>query len=128
VRRILKRGGRFLCLEFSSVDLPGLDRIYDLEGIPSRNLPVDLMSSVQVHIDNLEGALFGLPSYDMPIDHSEIRSWIRVLGRDLGLDIGLYLRFSDSYEGLRSQVRDLAEVVEQLLARVHELLNSEAAT
>ena len=28
--RVLGRGGRFLCLEFSSVDLPGLDRIYDL--------------------------------------------------------------------------------------------------
>jgi demethylmenaquinone methyltransferase/2-methoxy-6-polyprenyl-1,4-benzoquinol methylase len=26
--RVLKRGGRFLCLEFSSVDIPGLDRIY----------------------------------------------------------------------------------------------------
>jgi demethylmenaquinone methyltransferase/2-methoxy-6-polyprenyl-1,4-benzoquinol methylase len=25
---VLKRGGRFLCLEFSSVDLPGLDRLY----------------------------------------------------------------------------------------------------
>jgi len=28
--RVLKIGGRFLCLEFSSVDVPGLDRIYDL--------------------------------------------------------------------------------------------------
>jgi demethylmenaquinone methyltransferase/2-methoxy-6-polyprenyl-1,4-benzoquinol methylase len=28
-RRVLKRGGRFLCLEFSSVDIPGLDRLYD---------------------------------------------------------------------------------------------------
>jgi demethylmenaquinone methyltransferase/2-methoxy-6-polyprenyl-1,4-benzoquinol methylase len=28
--RVLKRGGRFLCLEFSSVDVPGLDKIYDL--------------------------------------------------------------------------------------------------
>lgn len=28
--RVLKRGGRFLCLEFSAVDLPILDRIYDL--------------------------------------------------------------------------------------------------
>jgi demethylmenaquinone methyltransferase/2-methoxy-6-polyprenyl-1,4-benzoquinol methylase len=27
--RVLKPGGRFLCLEFSSVDVPGLDRIYD---------------------------------------------------------------------------------------------------
>ena len=26
--RVLKRGGRFLCLEFSKVDAPGLDRIY----------------------------------------------------------------------------------------------------
>jgi len=26
--RVLKRGGRFLCLEFSRVDVPGLDRIY----------------------------------------------------------------------------------------------------
>src|SRR6185312_7688416 len=26
--RVLKRGGRFLCLEFSAVDLPGLDRLY----------------------------------------------------------------------------------------------------
>src|SRR3569832_503023 len=26
--RVLKRGGRFLCLEFSAVDIPGLDRIY----------------------------------------------------------------------------------------------------
>jgi len=29
-KRVLKRGGRFLCLEFSSPDLPGLDRLYDL--------------------------------------------------------------------------------------------------
>ncbi len=28
-RRVLKPGGRFLCLEFSHVDLPGLDKIYD---------------------------------------------------------------------------------------------------
>jgi demethylmenaquinone methyltransferase/2-methoxy-6-polyprenyl-1,4-benzoquinol methylase len=28
--RVLKRGGRFLCLEFSAVDMPGLDKIYDL--------------------------------------------------------------------------------------------------
>jgi demethylmenaquinone methyltransferase/2-methoxy-6-polyprenyl-1,4-benzoquinol methylase len=27
--RVLKPGGRFLCLEFSSVDLPGLDALYD---------------------------------------------------------------------------------------------------
>jgi demethylmenaquinone methyltransferase/2-methoxy-6-polyprenyl-1,4-benzoquinol methylase len=28
--RVLKIGGHFLCLEFSSVDVPGLDKIYDL--------------------------------------------------------------------------------------------------
>jgi demethylmenaquinone methyltransferase/2-methoxy-6-polyprenyl-1,4-benzoquinol methylase len=28
--RVLRTGGRFLCLEFSSVDVPGLDRLYDL--------------------------------------------------------------------------------------------------
>jgi demethylmenaquinone methyltransferase/2-methoxy-6-polyprenyl-1,4-benzoquinol methylase len=28
--RVLKPGGRFLCLEFSTVDVPGLDRLYDL--------------------------------------------------------------------------------------------------
>jgi demethylmenaquinone methyltransferase/2-methoxy-6-polyprenyl-1,4-benzoquinol methylase len=28
--RVLKPGGRFLCLEFSTVEVPGLDRIYDL--------------------------------------------------------------------------------------------------
>jgi demethylmenaquinone methyltransferase/2-methoxy-6-polyprenyl-1,4-benzoquinol methylase len=28
--RVLKRGGRFMCLEFSAVDVPGLDKIYDL--------------------------------------------------------------------------------------------------
>lgn len=27
--RVLKPGGRFLCLEFSSVDVPGLDALYD---------------------------------------------------------------------------------------------------
>jgi demethylmenaquinone methyltransferase / 2-methoxy-6-polyprenyl-1,4-benzoquinol methylase len=27
--RVLKRGGHFLCLEFSDVDVPGLERIYD---------------------------------------------------------------------------------------------------
>ncbi len=27
--RVLKPGGRFLCLEFSAVDVPGLDRLYD---------------------------------------------------------------------------------------------------
>ena len=29
-RRVLKPGGQFLCLEFSAVDVAGLDRIYDL--------------------------------------------------------------------------------------------------
>lgn len=28
-RRVLRPGGRFLCLEFSTVDMPGLDRLYD---------------------------------------------------------------------------------------------------
>ena len=28
--RVLKPGSRFLCLEFSTVDMPGLDRMYDL--------------------------------------------------------------------------------------------------
>ena len=28
--RVLKIGGRFLCLEFSSVNVPGLDRLYEL--------------------------------------------------------------------------------------------------
>src|SRR5690606_11088385 len=28
-RRVLKRGGRFLCLEFSQVDVPLLDSVYD---------------------------------------------------------------------------------------------------
>jgi len=28
--RVLKPGGRFLCLEFSTVEMPGLDRLYDL--------------------------------------------------------------------------------------------------
>jgi demethylmenaquinone methyltransferase/2-methoxy-6-polyprenyl-1,4-benzoquinol methylase len=28
--RVLRQGSRFLCLEFSTVDLPGLDRLYDL--------------------------------------------------------------------------------------------------
>ena len=28
--RVLKPGGRFLCLEFSEVELPGLDKLYDL--------------------------------------------------------------------------------------------------
>jgi len=30
IYRVLKIGGRFLCLEFSSVDVPGLDALYDL--------------------------------------------------------------------------------------------------
>jgi len=29
-QRVLKRGGRFLCLEFSRVDIPVMDRLYDL--------------------------------------------------------------------------------------------------
>jgi demethylmenaquinone methyltransferase / 2-methoxy-6-polyprenyl-1,4-benzoquinol methylase len=28
--RVLKIGGRFVCLEFSTVDVPGLDALYDL--------------------------------------------------------------------------------------------------
>jgi demethylmenaquinone methyltransferase/2-methoxy-6-polyprenyl-1,4-benzoquinol methylase len=30
MRRVLKIGGRFLCLEFSNVDVPGLDALYEL--------------------------------------------------------------------------------------------------
>lgn len=36
--RVLKPGGRFLCLEFSEVDVPGLDALYDawsFRGIPA---------------------------------------------------------------------------------------------
>ena len=29
-RRVLKRGGRFMCLEFSKVEVPLLDKVYDL--------------------------------------------------------------------------------------------------
>ena len=35
--RVLKRGGRFLCLEFSEVEMPMLDKIYDqwsMQAIP----------------------------------------------------------------------------------------------
>jgi demethylmenaquinone methyltransferase/2-methoxy-6-polyprenyl-1,4-benzoquinol methylase len=35
--RVLKRGGRFLCLEFSAVDIPGVDKIY--EEFSSRVIP-----------------------------------------------------------------------------------------
>jgi len=28
--RVLRHGGRFLCLEFSSVDVPGIDRLYEM--------------------------------------------------------------------------------------------------
>ncbi|MEO0636218.1 MAG: bifunctional demethylmenaquinone methyltransferase/2-methoxy-6-polyprenyl-1,4-benzoquinol methylase UbiE [Pseudomonadota bacterium] len=28
-RRVLKTGGKFMCLEFSAVDMPGFDRLYD---------------------------------------------------------------------------------------------------
>ena len=31
--RVLKIGGRFLCLEFSTVDVPGLDALYDLYSV-----------------------------------------------------------------------------------------------
>ena len=30
IHRVLRIGGHFLCLEFSAVDVPGLDRLYDL--------------------------------------------------------------------------------------------------
>jgi demethylmenaquinone methyltransferase / 2-methoxy-6-polyprenyl-1,4-benzoquinol methylase len=30
MRRVLRLGGRFLCLEFSNVDVPGLDALYEL--------------------------------------------------------------------------------------------------
>jgi demethylmenaquinone methyltransferase/2-methoxy-6-polyprenyl-1,4-benzoquinol methylase len=36
--RVLRRGGRFLCLEFSEVEMPLLDRVYDawsFNGIPA---------------------------------------------------------------------------------------------
>ena len=33
IHRVLKTGGHFLCLEFSSVDVPGLDRLYDLYSV-----------------------------------------------------------------------------------------------
>jgi demethylmenaquinone methyltransferase/2-methoxy-6-polyprenyl-1,4-benzoquinol methylase len=41
--RVLKRGGRFLCLEFSQVDAPGLDRLYDAF---SRNIIPRLGSAI----------------------------------------------------------------------------------
>jgi demethylmenaquinone methyltransferase/2-methoxy-6-polyprenyl-1,4-benzoquinol methylase len=31
--RVLKIGGKFLCLEFSAVDVPGLDRLYELYSV-----------------------------------------------------------------------------------------------
>jgi demethylmenaquinone methyltransferase/2-methoxy-6-polyprenyl-1,4-benzoquinol methylase len=40
-RRVLKRGGRFLCLEFSMVDVPVLDRFYATDG-PGRDPAADI--------------------------------------------------------------------------------------
>lgn len=37
MRRVLKPGGRFICLEFSHVEVPGLDRIY--EAVSSTVIP-----------------------------------------------------------------------------------------
>jgi demethylmenaquinone methyltransferase/2-methoxy-6-polyprenyl-1,4-benzoquinol methylase len=31
--RVLKHGGKFLCLEFSAVDIPGLDRLYEFYSV-----------------------------------------------------------------------------------------------
>jgi len=79
--RVLKFGGRFLCLEFSSVDVPGLDRLYDLYSfnvIPQVGRAVTgdaeayryLVESIRkfpkptVFADMIRNAGFGRVSYD----------------------------------------------------------------
>jgi hypothetical protein len=49
-----------------------------------------------------------------------------LLGRELGLDAGLHVRFTDSYDDLRSQVHELGATMDRLLARLHELLTGAA--
>ncbi len=78
--RVLRRGGRFLCLEFSQVDLPVLDRAYDAysfaaipaigkvvagDGAPYRYL-VELIRkfpSAELFADMIAGAGFSRVSY-----------------------------------------------------------------
>ncbi|MDL4818929.1 hypothetical protein [Actinomadura opuntiae] len=96
-------------------------RIYDLDIDFSHELIEDL-SRISFHAENLGRALCSVPSYEFPIDHSEIRGWLRSFARSAGLDAGLISRVHP--DGIRTEKHQLAEAVNQAQARVDTLLNA----
>ncbi|WP_067823273.1 hypothetical protein [Actinomadura kijaniata] len=98
-----------------------LDRVPDLVPAGSGDPPFDA-ALLSFRVDVLARALCSVPSYELPADRSEIRGWIRLLGRALGLDIGLVPRFGP--DGVRGLQGDLAEAVQHARARVEALLNA----
>ncbi|GAA2137016.1 hypothetical protein [Actinomadura napierensis] len=97
-------------------------RIYDLDVGFSNELIEDL-SRISFHAENLGRALCSVPSYEFPIDHSEIRGWIRSFARSAGLDAGLVSLVDP--DGIRREQRHLAEAVKHAQSRVETLLNTE---
>ncbi|MBO2457486.1 hypothetical protein [Actinomadura violacea] len=100
-------------------------RIYDLDADFSNELIKDL-SLISFHAENLERALCSVPSYEFPIDDSEVRGWVRSFARTAGIDAGL-ISLVDP-DAIRRMKRDLAEAVEHAQNRVETLLNTERAT
>jgi SAM-dependent methyltransferase len=106
--RVLRRGGRFLCLEFSEVEMPMLDRVYDawsFNGIPrgwkgdsrrGRALPYLVESIAQVPAPGRfrpdDRARRFLPRRPTPITPAGSRRFIRPGRSDRHASLGTYLR------------------------------------
>ncbi|TDD70572.1 hypothetical protein E1293_34725 [Actinomadura darangshiensis] len=95
------------------------DGIYEIDVDFSHEL-IEALSLISFRLDVLGGALVHVPSYDFPVDRSETRGWMRLIGRELGLDIGLVSRVDP--DAIRRLHRDLAEAVEKAQVRVGMLL------
>ena len=96
------------------------DRVYDL-GVEITGDLIVRLAAVSFHIDNLGRALCWVPSYESPHDRSEIRSSLRLLAREVGIDFGLDSRVDP--DAIRKQKHDLAEAVERARAHVEMLLS-----
>ncbi|MFF7181624.1 hypothetical protein [Streptomyces sp. NPDC008121] len=100
-------------------------RVDLFDGAPPTE-PVDPLTAIGIRVDLLARVLVSTPAYEFPVDHSELRGWMRLFGRAFGLDIGLHSLTARVHgEGNpHAQVRELGETVRYVRSRVRERLSA----